>query len=269
MSVEAPVQPELEVRNLRKAYGHVEALRGVDLDVRPGEVVGLVGDNGAGKSTLIKVLSGVDEPDQGEILIRGERVRIPSPSAAKQFGIDVVFQDLALAPELSAVDNFFLGREITRSGVLGKFGFLDRKAMLPLAKAAFADYGLDLTRPEEPVATLSGGQKQSVAVIRSVATQSSIVFMDEPTAALGVVQTRKVLEVIRRVKDRGSSVVLISHDIPNVLEIADRIHVLRLGRRVATFAREQAGLESLVDAIAGVDRSGRAMPESDASEGAR
>lgn len=243
--------PILEARGIVKTYGHVQALQGADFVAYPGSVVALIGDNGAGKSTLTKVISGVVSPDHGELLFEGQAVKIPSPAAAQELGIETVFQDLALAPDLDGAANIYLGREVMRPGLLGKLGVLDKRAMRRGAVDSFASLGVAIRDAEVPVAYLSGGQRQGVAVARAASWASKVIIMDEPTAALGVVQTANVLDVIRSVRDRGLAVVLISHNMPEVLEVADRIEVLRLGRRVATFTREQATLESLVGAMTG------------------
>jgi simple sugar transport system ATP-binding protein len=226
-------------------------LREADFDVYPNEVVALIGDNGAGKSTLIKILSGTLHPDAGEIWFEGERVTIGSPLAARHLGLETVYQDLSLAPELTPAANLFLGREELRPGVLGRLGFLDNGTMERKATEALATLGIGLQNTATQVANLSGGQRQSVAVGRAVTWASKVVFMDEPTAALGVVQSQKVLELIRRVRDSGISVVLISHNMPQVLDVADRIEVLRLGRRVARFVAGEATMEVLVGAMTG------------------
>jgi simple sugar transport system ATP-binding protein len=243
--------PQLEARGIVKHYGHVRALRGADFAVLPGEVVALIGDNGAGKSTLVKVLSGAAHPDAGEILLEGSPVVLSTPVEAQRLGIETVYQDLALAPDLDGASNLYLGREICRPGLLGRLGALDKKAMRQGACEAFAELGVDLQNALTAVANLSGGQRQSVAVARSVAWASKIVFLDEPTAALGVVQTARVLDVVRRIRDRNVSVVLISHNMPQVLEVADRVEVLRLGRRVAKFDAAQVTVEELVGAMTG------------------
>jgi simple sugar transport system ATP-binding protein len=204
--------------------------------------------NGAGKSTLVKSLSGAIRPDGGDILIGGQPVHMSSPLDAREHGIETVYQDLALAPDLDAAANLHLGREIFRSRFLH---ILNRSAMRRQAVVAFAELGIDLPDPSAPVASLSGGQRQSVAVARAVAYASSVIFMDEPTAALGVLQRGKVLETVRRVRDRGVAVVLISHNMPEVLAVADRIEVLRLGRRVARFTAADASVEDLVGAMTG------------------
>jgi len=241
-------EPLLEARSVTKRYGHVQALDGASFAVLPGEVVALIGDNGAGKSTLVKVLSGAIRPDGGEILVEGEPVSLSSPVDARRHGIETVYQDLALAPDLDAAANLYLGREIYLVPLLR---VLNRSAMRRSAVSAFAELGVELPDVSAPVATLSGGQRQSVAVARAVAFASKVIFMDEPTAALGVVQRGRVLDNIRRVRDRGISVVLISHNMPEVLAVADRVEVLRLGRRVARFTASEASLEQLVGAMTG------------------
>lgn len=245
------MEPILEARGLVKRYGHVEALGGADFALYPGEVTALIGDNGAGKSTLVKLLSGVTKPDAGSILLRGSEVRFESPLHARDLGIETVYQDLALAPDLGPAENAFIGRELKRGGLLGRLGVLDKRSMRTQAAEAFTSLGTDVKDLDAPVASLSGGQRQSVAICRSVMWASEIVFMDEPTAALGVRQTRKVLELIKRVAAKGVSVVLISHNMPEVLEVADRIEVLRLGRRVAQYDARQTDVEELVGAMTG------------------
>jgi simple sugar transport system ATP-binding protein len=244
-------QPILEAREIVKTYGHVQALRGANFSAYRGEVVALIGDNGAGKSTLIKVISGVARPDGGEILFEGRVIEIPSPAAAQNLGIETVYQDLSLAPDLDGAANIYLGREVVRPGLLGRLGVLDKRAMRAGAVKAFSELGVAIEDPDATVAYLSGGQRQGVAVARSASWASKVIIMDEPTAALGVVQSARVLDVIRQVRERGLAVVLISHNMPEVLEVADRIEVLRLGRRVATIARADATLESLVGAMTG------------------
>lgn len=252
-------EPLLQARGIVKRYGHVEALRGCDFDVYPNEIVALIGDNGAGKSTLIKILSGTESADAGEIILQGERVHVRTPFEAMRLGIETVYQDLALAPDLDGAANLYLGREIMRRGPLGWLGFLDSGAMHAGARTAFDALGVDLQNAQTPVANLSGGQRQSVAVARSVAWASKVVFLDEPTAALGVVQTARVLDTVKRIRDRGVAAVLISHNMPQVLEVADRIEVLRLGRRVARFDGRSATIEQLVAAMtSGVAAEGAA-----------
>ena len=251
-------EPILEARGIVKDFGRVRALRGADFTVYPGEVVALVGDNGAGKSTLVKCLAGVEHPDAGEIVFEGNPVVLNTPTRARELGIETVYQDLALAADLDPAANLFLGREATRSGLLGKLGFLDKAEMHRLADEAFESLGVGLQDSNAPVANMSGGQRQGVAVSRAVTWASKVVFMDEPTAALGVVQTRHVLDLIRRVRERGLSVVLISHNLPEVFEVADRIEVLRLGERVAQYKRADVGMEDIVGAMTGAIASGEA-----------
>jgi simple sugar transport system ATP-binding protein len=237
-------QPILEARNIQKAYGNVQALGGANFVAYAGQVTALVGDNGAGKSTLTKVISGVERPDSGELLFDGKEFHAASPAAAQELGIETVYQDLALAPDLDGAANIYLGREIFRPGLLGKLGVLDNRAMRQGAVSAFGELGAS-------VGYLSGGQRQGVAVARAATWATKLIIMDEPTAALGVVQTKNVLDSIRKVRERGLAVVLISHNMPEVLDVADRMEVLRLGRRVASFTREDATLENLVGAMTG------------------
>jgi simple sugar transport system ATP-binding protein len=241
--------PLLEARGLQRRFGHVAALAGADFIAYPGEIVALVGDNGAGKSTLVKLLSGADTPDGGEILVDGQPVTLESPGAAQRLGIATVYQDLALAPELAASENLYLGREIRRSGLLGRLGLLDRRTMRRSSADQFTALGVSLKSPEIPVASLSGGQRQSVAIARAALWADRVIFMDEPTAALGVVQTSRVLDLIRSVRDQGTAVVLVSHNMPQVVEIADRVEVLRLGQRVAQLKRGEATVQTLVTAM--------------------
>ncbi|MEU7530221.1 ATP-binding cassette domain-containing protein [Saccharothrix sp. NPDC042600] len=244
-------QPLLDARNLVKHYGSVEALRGASFTAYAGEVVALIGDNGAGKSTLVKCLSGVEQPDDGEIVFDGSPTALPSPVAARRLGIETVYQDLAVAPDLDPAANLYLGRELTKPGPLGWIGVLDKKEMRRRATESFRDLGVSLQSVDVPIGALSGGQRQSVAVARSVVWASRLVFMDEPTAALGVVQRERVLDVVRRVRDQGMAVVLISHNMPEVLAVADRVEVLRLGRRVARFRAADTTVEELVGAMTG------------------
>lgn len=241
----------LEAIGICKSYGHVEVLREVDFSVNAGEVTALIGDNGAGKSTLVKILSGTIPLDSGTIMLDGKPIMMSSPTAARDLGIETVYQDLALAPELGPAENTFAGREILKHGFLGMLGVLDKKAMRQQAGEAFTSMGTDVKDLDAPVGALSGGQKQSVAICRSVMWADKVIFMDEPTAALGVRQTGKVLELVRRVADRGVAVVLISHNMPEVLEVADSIQVLRLGKRVAEYRGADATVEILVGAMTG------------------
>ena len=239
--------PALEARSVVKSFGTVRALRGVSFRAFPGEVTALVGDNGAGKSTLIKTLSGVFAPDSGELLVDGKRVTIATPQEATKLGIETVYQDLALAPDLDAASNVFLGREIRRFGVLH-----DQPEMRRRTAASFKELGVGLVQDlKVPVASFSGGQRQSVAIARAAMWAQHVIIMDEPTAALGVIQTRKVLELINSVRERGLAVIFISHNLPEVLQVADRIEVLRLGARVARFSRGEADVDRLIAAISG------------------
>jgi simple sugar transport system ATP-binding protein len=239
----------LEARGVVRRFGHVEALRGVDFTAYPGEIVGLIGDNGAGKSTLVKILSGADQPTAGEILLDGSPVRLDSPQAARDKGIETVYQDLALAADLDPPANLFLGREILRGGLWGRLGFLDKKAMSREAAEAIVRLGVSLKDGAAVVADLSGGQRQSVAVARAAMWAKKVIFMDEPTAALGAVQQRMVLDLVRRVRDQGITVVLISHNMQQVLEVCDRVEVLRLGTRVAQLRTQGTTVEDLVSAM--------------------
>ncbi|WP_239134715.1 ATP-binding cassette domain-containing protein [Streptomyces sp. SID12488] len=247
----AAATPVLELSGIVKSYGQVQALRGAALTVYPGEVVALVGDNGAGKSTTIKVISGVIQPDAGEIRVDGKPVSIPDPIAARRLGIETVYQDLALAPDLDPAENLFLGREIMRPGLLGKLGFLDRKAMRTKADEAFGSLGVGIQDTAAQVVTMSGGQRQGIAVGRAVNWADRVLLMDEPTAALGVVQTERVGQLIQRVRASGVAVVLISHNLPFVFEYADRIEVLRLGQRVARLSGATATSENVLGAMTG------------------
>jgi simple sugar transport system ATP-binding protein len=241
----------LEARGLSRSFGHVRALDGADFDVDAGEVVGLIGDNGAGKSTLIKALSGNLDLDDGEIWFEGKRVNLATPRHAEALGIEVVYQDLALAPHLNPVQNVFLGREIPRKGVLGHLGFLDEREMRRRASESFAELGATVRSLTSPVGAMSGGQRQGIAIARAIAWAKKVLILDEPTAALGVVQTKNVLESVKRVRDKGIAVIFISHSMPHVLEVCDRIQVLRLGRRVATYPGQGTTVETLVGAMTG------------------
>jgi simple sugar transport system ATP-binding protein len=244
-------EPVLEARNIVKSFGRVQALRGANFTVYPQEIVALVGDNGAGKSTLVKTLVGVHPPDSGEILFEGETVDIHSPHDARDLGIETVYQDLALASEIDPAANMFMGREVLRPGLLGKLGFLDKAAMRTRSEQAFKDLGVRIQDTSARVANMSGGQRQGIAICRAVTWAKKVVFMDEPTAALGVVQTRNVLEQIQRVREHGLAVVLISHNMPEVFEVADRIEVLRLGTRVARLKPQDVTMEDVVAAMTG------------------
>ena len=240
--------PLIDARGIVRRFGHVQALQGADFSVGRGEIVGLVGDNGAGKSTLIRILSGTDRPDDGEIRVNGELVHFNGPQDARAAGIETVYQDLALTPDLDAAANVFLGRELVRPGLLGRLGVLDKSRMARQTGEAMARLGVTI-RPSAEVFTLSGGQRQSAAVARAAMWATSAIFMDEPTANLGVRQTKGVLDLIRRVRDAGTAVVVISHNLPQILEITDRIVILRLGRTVGQVAASAASVDDLVRAM--------------------
>jgi fructose transport system ATP-binding protein len=227
-------EPVLQARGLVKRYGRVTALDQSDFDLYPGEILAVIGDNGAGKSTLIKALCGAVIPDHGEIRLAGEVVQFKSPQDAQAAGIETVYQTLALSPALSIADNMFLGRELRRPGPLGSyFHMLDRAEMRRRSREALNSLGLmTIQNIDQAVETLSGGQRQGIAVARAAAFGSRVIIMDEPTAALGVKESRRVLELILDVKKRGMPIVLISHNMPHVFEVADRIHIHRLGRRI-------------------------------------
>ena len=234
MSSEA-VSPILQTRGIVKHFGRVVALDHSDFDLMPNEVLGVIGDNGAGKSTLIKVIAGAIMPDAGEITLEGKPVHFRGPEDARAAGIETVYQDLALAPALSIADNLFLGREMRKAGPLGRwFRLLDRRAMQQIARQRLSELGLlTIQNIRQPVETLSGGQRQGVAVARAAAFGSRVIIMDEPTAALGVKESRRVLELIKEIRRRGMPIILISHNMPHIFEVADRIHIHRLGRRIA------------------------------------
>ncbi|WP_219949916.1 ATP-binding cassette domain-containing protein [Salinibacterium sp. M195] len=237
--------PALELKGVSKQFGAVQALYDVDLTVSPGEIVALVGDNGAGKSTLIKSIAGIHPLSSGQILWKGKPVTVRSPRHAADLGIEVVYQDLALADNLDVVENMFLGRE-----VLTKTFQLDRTDMERRALAVLDQLGVTTIRSvRQSVAGLSGGQRQSVAVAKAVMWSAQLVILDEPTAALGVAQTRQVLELVRRLGEQGLGVILISHNLHDVFEVADRIVVLRLGQNVAEFDRRSVTQTTVVEAI--------------------
>jgi D-xylose transport system ATP-binding protein len=236
--------PLLELRNLTKSFGSVQALSGVDMEVKSGEVMALVGDNGAGKSTLIKCIAGTHSSDSGEILFEGREVNIHGPKDAARLGIEVVYQDLALCDNLDVVQNVYLGRELNR------FQILNEAAMEQTTSATLKSLAVTTIRSvRQPVATLSGGQRQSVAVAKAVQWNSKLVILDEPTAALGVAQTEQVLALVRRLGEQGLAVILISHNLHDVFETADRITVLRLGRNVGLFDRRTTTQQAVVEAI--------------------
>ncbi len=241
-------KPRLRMRGISKSFGAVRALSNVDFEVHAGEVVGLVGDNGAGKSTLIKVISGVGPSDEGEIFLEGQKVSVPSPQAATRLGIETVYQDLALCDNLDVVANLFLGRE-ERSFLRS----LDEIDMERQGLNVLHTLDVKIPSVRSTVAMLSGGQRQSIAVAKSILRRATVVLLDEPTAALGVAQTRQVLNMIRRLRDQGLAVVVISHNLADVFEVVDRVIVLRLGRRVGTFDIKTTTPEQVVASITGAE----------------
>lgn len=249
-------QPALSARGLNKRYGRVVALDNADFDLMPGEILAVIGDNGAGKSTLIKALCGAVVPDSGTITLNGRPVRFSSPMDARLAGIETVYQNLALSPALSIADNMFLGREIRKPGLTGTlFRRLDRSRMAAVAREKLSELGLmTIQNIHQSVETLSGGQRQGVAVARAAAFGSKVVIMDEPTAALGVKESRRVLELILDVKRRGLPIVLISHNMPHVFEVADRIHIHRLGRRLTVIDPKAHSMSDAVAFMTGAKR---------------
>ena len=242
-------QPILQARNLVKTFGRVVGLDGVSLDLYPGEVLAIIGDNGAGKSTLIKCLTGAEIPDTGELMVSGQPVHFKRPQDARVHGIETVYQNLAVSPALDVASNLFLGREERRAGLLGSvFRMLDTKGMRTKAKQELTRLGIstlqDVTVPAE---NLSGGQRQAVAVARAAAFGSKVVGLDEPTAALGVRESNQVLQLVRDLRDRGLPVILISHNMPHVFDVADRIHIQRLGKCAATITPQS---HTMTDAVA-------------------
>jgi fructose transport system ATP-binding protein len=243
------MDPILQGRGLVKRYGRVTALDHCDFDLYPGEILAVIGDNGAGKSSLIKAMSGAIIPDEGDVLLEGRKVRFTSPNDARREGIETVYQTLAMSPALSIADNMFMGRELRKPGIMGKvFRQLDRPRMERLAREKLTELGLmTIQNINQAVETLSGGQRQGVAVARAAAFGSKVIILDEPTAALGVKESRKVLELILDVRARGIPIILISHNMPHVFEVADRIHIHRLGKRLCVI---KPGDYTMSDAVA-------------------
>jgi fructose transport system ATP-binding protein len=243
------MEPILKARNLVKRYGRVTAIDHCDFDLYPGEILAVIGDNGAGKSSLIKAVSGAVIPDEGEVLLEGQKVRFNSPIDARNMGIETVYQTLAMSPALSIADNMFMGRELRKPGFMGKyFRQLDRPAMEKIAREKLSELGLmTIQNINQAVETLSGGQRQGVAVARAAAFGSKVIILDEPTAALGVKESRKVLELIQDVRARGVPIILISHNMPHVFEVADRVHIHRLGKRLCVIDPKD---HSMSDAVA-------------------
>jgi fructose transport system ATP-binding protein len=249
-------QPIIKARGLVKRYGRVTALNHCDFDLMPGEIMAVIGDNGAGKSSLIKAISGAVIPDEGTIELDGQPVLFKSPIEAREAGIECVYQQLALSPALSIADNMFLGREIRKPGIMGQwFRMLDRPAMEKRAREKLTELGLmTIQNISQAVETLSGGQRQGVAVARAAAFGSKVVIMDEPTAALGVKESRRVLELILDVKKRGLPIVLISHNMPHVFEVADRIHIHRLGKRLCVVDPKAISMSDAVALMTGAKK---------------
>ncbi|MDQ7071842.1 MAG: ATP-binding cassette domain-containing protein [Rhodobacterales bacterium] len=255
-------QPILTARNLVKRYGRVTALDHADFDLYSGEILAVIGDNGAGKTTLIKAISGALQVDEGEMHLKGQPFNFRSPTEARAAGIETVYQTLALSPALSIADNMFLGRELRKPGFRGSlFRQLDRKKMEQLAREKLTELGLmTIQNISQAVETLSGGQRQGIAVARAAAFGSQVIIMDEPTAALGVKESRRVLDLIQDVKSRGMPIVLISHNMPHVFEVADRIHIHRLGRRLCTINPKDYTMSDAVAFMTGA----AVPPEADA-----
>ncbi len=252
------VQPILKARGLLKRYGTVVAMSGADFELMPGEILGVIGDNGAGKSTLIKALSGAVIPDHGTIELDGKPVQFGGPEDARKLGIETVYQNLAMSPALSIADNMFLGREWRKPGIMGSvFRQMDRPRMEKFAREKLSELGLmTIQNIHQAVETLSGGQRQGVAVARAAAFGSKVVILDEPTAALGVKESRRVLELIRDVRARGIPIILISHNMPHVFEVCDRVHIHRLGKRLCVINPKDY---SMSDAVAFM--TGAKLPE--------
>jgi len=242
-------QPILQAKRLVKTFGRVVGLDGVSLELYAGEVLAIIGDNGAGKSTLVKCLTGAEIPDEGEIFLNGQQVNFKRPQDAREAGVETVYQTLAVSPALDVASNLFLGREERKKGILGSvFRMLDTKGMREKAKAEVLNLGIaTLQDVTVPVENLSGGQRQAVAVARAAAFGSKVVVLDEPTAALGVRESNQVLQLVRNLRDRGIPVILISHNMPQVFEVADRIHIQRLGKRAATITPQS---HSMTEAVA-------------------
>ncbi len=252
MTIDTNAPLVMKATGLTKRYGQVTALDGADFELRAGEILAVIGDNGAGKSSLIKCLSGATIPDEGEIFLDGQKIQFKSPIDARRAGIETVYQDLAVAPAMTIAENLFLGREIRRPGFLGSvLQMIDKKKMLEESIARMNDLKVGIRSMTQAVETLSGGQRQCVAVARAAAFAQHVVIMDEPTAALGVKEGNMVLELVRRVRDKGLPVILISHNMPHVFEIADRIHIARLGKRAAVVNPKKISMSDTVAVMTG------------------
>ena len=247
------MEPILKGRGLVKRYGKVTALDHCDFDLYPGEILAVIGDNGAGKSSLIKSVSGAVIPDEGEVFLEGRKVQFTSPTDAREEGVETVYQTLAMSPALSIADNMFMGRELRKTGFMGKWlRQLDRPRMEKIARDKLTELGLmTIQNINQAVETLSGGQRQGVAVARAAAFGSKVIILDEPTAALGVKESRKVLELIQDVKSRGIPIILISHNMPHVFEVADRIHIHRLGKRLCVVNPSEISMSDAVALMTG------------------
>jgi len=256
MNIKVKPTPVLAAKNLTKHYGRVVALDNANFELYPGEILGIIGDNGAGKTTMIKALSGALQPDSGEMELDGKPVYFANPMAARAHGIETVYQTLALSPALSISDNMFLGREIRKKGFMGKIlRTLDRRAMERISRQKLSELGLlTIQNIGQAVETLSGGQRQGIAVARAAAFGSKVIIMDEPTAALGVKESRRVLELILEVRERGLPIVLISHNMPHVFEVADRIHIHRLGKRLCVIDPKQYSMSDAVAFMTGAKK---------------
>jgi simple sugar transport system ATP-binding protein len=258
MSGPANGSPLIEMRGMVKHYGTIRAVENVDLDVGSAEVLAIVGDNGAGKSTLVKMLAGAVHPDAGEIRIAGETRRIREPNDARSLGIETIYQDLALLPNLDVTSNLFLGRELMAEGPLRFLNVVARRRMRAQARERLRELSINIPHVSgAPVGSLSGGQRQSVAIARAIVWASKLVIMDEPTAALGVAQSEAVLQLVRRVRERGTSVVIISHILPHVLELADRVAVMRHGLKVADLPARGVTQDHLIELIVGYEKTRR------------
>src|ERR1700722_1142247 len=243
--------PLLEARRITKAYGNVEALTEIDFQLNAGEIVGLVGDNGAGKSTLVKTLCGAQQPTSGQILIEAEEVTFSSPKESRERGIEVVYQDLALANELSVAENIFLGREMKLSGIRGRLGAMDRKSMHASAIETLLSLAIEIKNVETRCGMMSGGQRQAVAVARAIMWGSKVLLLDEPTAALAVAESEKIAGLVAGVKEKGVGVILVSHNLPQVHQLCDRVVVLLRGRVVTEMQRGHYNVDDLVSGITG------------------
>ena len=262
MSIDVSSPLVMKATGLVKRYGQVTALDGADFELRAGEIMAVIGDNGAGKSSLIKCLSGATIPDEGEIFLDGKVIHFKSPIDARRAGIETVYQDLAVAPAMTIAENLFLGREIRRPGVLGSvLQMIDKKKMLEESISRMNDLKVGIRSMTQAVETLSGGQRQCVAVARAAAFAQHVVIMDEPTAALGVKEGNMVLELIRRVRDKGLPVILISHNMPHVFEISDRIHIARLGKRAAVVNPKKISMSDTVAVMTGAMTVDQLPPE--------